>query len=237
MIRVALAEDQALVRAGFRVLFDAEPGVEVVGVASDGREAVELARSQRPHVLLMDIRMPEVDGIEATRQIAADPALDDVRVLILTTFELDEYIVDALRAGASGFLLKDIEPVELVRAVKVVAAGEALLSPSVTRRLIGEFVNRSGTSVTPSPALDVLTDREREVLALVGGGLSNQEIAAELFISVATARTHVSRAMTKLHARDRAQLVVAAYESRLVTPGQPPPRSPGRADTRSRTAE
>jgi DNA-binding NarL/FixJ family response regulator len=221
VIRVALAEDQALVRAGFSVLFDAEPGIEVVGVASDGREAVELARAQRPHVLLMDIRMPEVDGIEATRQIVADPALDDVRVLILTTFELDEYIVDALRAGASGFLLKDIEPVELVRAVKVVAAGDSLLSPSVTRRLIGEFVNRSGTPPTPSPALDVLTDREREVLALVGTGLSNQEIGAELFISVATARTHVSRAMTKLHARDRAQLVVAAYESRLVTPGNP----------------
>jgi DNA-binding NarL/FixJ family response regulator len=220
VIRVALADDSALVRAGFSVLLDAEDGVEVVGVASNGREAIELARAQRPQVMLMDIRMPEVDGIEATRQIAADPALDDVRVLILTTFELDEYIVDALRAGASGFLLKDIEPVELVRAVRVVAAGESLLSPSVTRRLIGEFVNRSGPSVTPSPALDVLTGREREVLALVGGGLSNEEIAAELFISVATARTHVSRAMIKLHARDRAQLVVAAYESKLVTPGQ-----------------
>jgi DNA-binding NarL/FixJ family response regulator len=220
VIRVALADDSALVRAGFSVLLDAEPGVEVVGVATNGREAVELARAQRPHVMLMDIRMPEIDGIEATRHIAGDPALDDVRVLILTTFETDEYIVDALRAGASGFLLKDIEPVELIRAVKVVAAGESLLSPSVTRRLIGEFVNRSGTSVTPSPALDVLTDRERQVLALVGGGLSNQEIAGELFISVATARTHVSRAMTKLHKRDRAQLVVAAYESGLVTPGQ-----------------
>jgi DNA-binding NarL/FixJ family response regulator len=220
VIRVALADDQALVRAGFGVLFDAEAGVEVVGVASDGRGAVELARAQRPDVMIMDIRMPEVDGIEATRQIVADPALDGVRVLILTTFELDEYIVDALRAGASGFLLKDIDPVELVRAVKVVAAGESLLSPSVTRRLIGEFVSRSGTSPNPSPTLDVLTGREREVLALVGGGLSNQEIAAELFISVATARTHVSRAMTKLHARDRAQLVVAAYESRLVTPGE-----------------
>jgi DNA-binding NarL/FixJ family response regulator len=220
VIRVALADDHALVRAGFSVLLDAEPGVEVVGVATNGREAVELARAERPQVVLMDIRMPEVDGIEATRQIAADPALDDVRVLILTTFELDEYIVDALRAGASGFLIKDTEPVDLVRAVKVVAAGESLLSPSVTRRLIGEFVSRSGTSATPSPVLDVLTDREREVLALVGGGLSNEEIAAELFISVATARTHVSRAMTKLHARDRAQLVVVAYESRLVTPGQ-----------------
>ena len=244
MIRVALADDQALVRAGFRVLFDAEVDIEVTGVASNGREAVELARAQRPQVLLMDIRMPDIDGIEATRRIVADPALNDVRVLILTTFELDEYIVDALRAGASGFLLKDIEPAELVRAVKVVAAGESLLSPSVTRRLIGEFVNRSGTAVTPSPGLDVLTDREREVLTLVGGGLSNQEIATELFISIATARTHVSRAMTKLHARDRAQLVVAAYESRLVTPGQAAPttgqplrRSPAGAETHSRTDE
>jgi DNA-binding NarL/FixJ family response regulator len=218
VIRVALADDHALVRTGFSVLLNAEPGIEVAGVAATGREAVELARTQRPDVMLMDIRMPDIDGIEATRQIVADPALDDVRVIILTTFELDEYIVDALRAGASGFLLKDIDPVELVHAIEVVAAGESLLSPSVTRRLIGEFVNRSGTATVPSPALDVLTDREREVLALVGGGLSNQEIAAELFISVATARTHVSRAMTKLHARDRAQLVVAAYESRLVTP-------------------
>ena len=220
MIRVAVADDHALVRAGFSVLLDAEPGVEVVGVATNGREAVELARAQRPQVVLMDIRMPEVDGIEATRQIAADPALDGVRVLILTTFELDEYIVDALRAGASGFLIKDTEPVELVRAVKVVAAGDSLLSPSVTRRLIGEFVDRSDRPVAPSPDLDVLTDREREVLALVGRGLSNEEIAAELIISVATARTHVSRAMTKLHARDRAQLVVVAYESGLVTPGR-----------------
>jgi DNA-binding NarL/FixJ family response regulator len=220
VIRVALADDSALVRAGFGVLLDAEPGVEVVGVATNGREALELARTQRPQVMLMDIRMPEIDGIEATRHIAADPALDDLRVLILTTFETDEYIVDALRAGASGFLLKDIEPTELVRAVKVVGAGDSLLSPSVTRRLIAEFVTRRDTPVTPSPTLDVLTDREREVLALVGGGLSNHEIAAELFISVATARTHVSRAMTKLHARDRAQLVVAAYESGLVTPGQ-----------------
>jgi DNA-binding NarL/FixJ family response regulator len=220
VIRVALADDQALVRAGFRVLLDAEPGVEVVGVATNGREAIELTRAERPHVVLMDIQMPEVDGIAATRQIAADPALNGVRVLILTTFELDEYIVDALRAGASGFLIKDTDPVELIRAVKIVAAGDSLLSPSVTRRLIGEFVNRSGPSVTPSPALDFLTEREREVLALVGRGLSNEEIATQLFISVATARTHVSRAMTKLHARDRAQLVVAAYESGLVTPGQ-----------------
>ena len=223
MIRVALADDQALVRAGFRVLFDAEADIEVVGAVANGRDAVDLARALRPDVLLMDIRMPDIDGIEATRQIVADPTLNGVRVLILTTFELDVYIVDALRAGASGFLLKDIEPVELVRAVRVVAAGEALLSPSVTRRLIGEFVNQPGTSATAGPALDVLTEREREVLVLVGCGLSNQEIAAELFISVATARTHVSRAMTKLHARDRAQLVVIAYESRLVTPGQPAP--------------
>jgi DNA-binding NarL/FixJ family response regulator len=224
VIRVALADDHALVRAGFSVLLDAEPGVEVVGVATNGREAVELARAQRPQVVLMDIRMPEIDGIEATRRIAADPTLDGVRVLILTTFELDEYIVDALRAGASGFLIKDTEPVELVRAVKVVAAGDSLLSPGVTRRLIGEFVQRSDEAPTAGPALDVLTGREREVLALVGRGLSNEEIAAELYISIATARTHVSRAMTKLHARDRAQLVVAAYESRLVTPGEPPHR-------------
>jgi DNA-binding NarL/FixJ family response regulator len=225
VIRVALADDHALVRAGFRVLLDAEPGVEVVGVATDGREAVELARNERPDVVLMDIRMPEVDGIEATRQIAADPRLGGVRVLILTTFELDEYIVDALRAGASGFLIKDTEPVELIRAVRVVAAGDSLLSPSVTRRLIGEFVTRDrpgapSTTGLAADALRVLTDREREVVALVGRGRSNEEIAAELFISVATARTHVSRAMTKLHARDRAQLVVAAYESGLVTPGQ-----------------
>ena len=229
MIRVALADDHALVRVGFRVLLDAEPGIDVVGVATNGREAVDLARAERPDVVLMDIRMPEIDGIEATRQIAADPTLDGVRVLILTTFELDEYIVDALRAGASGFLIKDTEPVELIRAVKVVAAGDSLLSPGVTRRLIGEFVHRSDPSEPPGPALDVLTDREREVLALVGRGLSNQEIATELYISIATARTHVSRAMTKLHARDRAQLVVTAYESRLVTPGRPP-RPPGGPD-------
>ena len=219
MIRVGLADDSTLVRAGFNLLLDAEAGVAVVGVASNGREAVELARTQRPQVMLMDIRMPEIDGIEATRQIATDPALDGVRVLILTTFESDEYIADALRAGASGFLLKDVEPADLVRAVKVVAAGESLLSPSVTRRVIGEFVKASSTPAVVSPALDVLTGREREVLALVGGGLSNDEIAAELFISVATARTHVSRTMTKLHARDRAQLVVIAYESGLVVPG------------------
>ncbi|MGV3758915.1 MAG: response regulator [Actinomycetota bacterium] len=223
MIRVALADDSALVRAGFSTLLDAEAGVAVVGVATDGREAVELARAQRPDVLLMDIRMPELDGIEATRAIAEDPDLAAVRVLILTTFESDEYIVEALRAGASGFLLKDIEPTDLVRAVKVVAAGDSLLSPSVTRRLIGEFVNRSAspTGMTPSPALDVLTGREKEVLALVAAGMSNDEIGRELYISVATARTHVSRAMTKLHARDRAQLVVIAYESGLVIPGAP----------------
>jgi len=219
VIRVVVADDQALVRAGFRVLLDAEPGVEVVGEATNGHEAIELTRAQRPDVVLMDIQMPGPSGIDATRRIAADPALDRVRVLVLTTFELDEYIVDALRAGASGFLIKDTEPVELIRAIEVVAAGDSLLSPSVTRRLIGEFVKRSGPTVRPSPALDFLTDREREVLALVGRGLANDEIAAQLFISVATARTHVSRAMTKLHARDRAQLVVAAYESGLVTPG------------------
>ncbi|MGH9139250.1 MAG: response regulator transcription factor [Acidimicrobiales bacterium] len=221
MIQVALADDQALVRAGFRVLLDAEPGVEVVGEAANGIEAVEIVRSTRPDVVLMDIRMPGMDGIEATRRIVADTDLAGVRILILTTFELDEYIVDALRAGASGFLVKDTEPVELLRAIRVVAEGESLLSPSVTRRLIGEFVSRVDRQAAASaraPELDVLTDREREVLALVGNGLSNEEIAAKLFISTATARTHVSRTMMKLRARDRAQLVVAAYESGVVTP-------------------
>jgi DNA-binding NarL/FixJ family response regulator len=222
VIRVALADDQALVRAGFKALLDAEDGIEVVGEAVDGAGAIDLARAARPDVVLMDIRMPGVDGIEATRQIAADPDLQPVRVLILTTFELDEYIVDALRAGASGFLVKDTDPVELIRAVRVVADGEALLSPGVTRRLIGEFVSAPRSRPSPRSDLDVLTDREREVLTLVGHGLSNDEIAHALFISTATARTHVSRAMTKLHTRDRAQLVVAAYESGLVTPGQSP---------------
>jgi DNA-binding NarL/FixJ family response regulator len=217
-VRVVLADDQALVRAGFRVLLDTEDGFEVVGEAADGAEAVALARSVRPDVVVMDIRMPGMDGLAATRMITADAALADVRVLVLTTFDVDEYVFEALRSGASGFLLKDTEPVELLRALHVVAEGEALLAPTVTRRLISEFVARPEHRRPAPDALDELTDREREVLALVAGGMSNDEIAAHLVISPATARTHVSRIITKLHARDRAQLVVLAYESGLVTP-------------------
>lgn len=218
MIRVLLADDQALVRAGFRSLLDAEDDIEVVGEASDGKEAVELASSHVPDVVLMDIRMPGVDGLDATRQIADDARLASVRVVILTTFDLDEYVFEALRAGASGFLVKSTEPVELIRGVRVVADGDALLSPSVTRRLVGEFAARSKA---PERArdLDVLTDREREVMALVAEGLTNDEISERLIMSPATAKTHVSRAMIKLGARDRAQLVVFAYESGLVRPG------------------
>ncbi len=219
MIRLLLADDQHLVRAGFRTLLDSEDDLEVVGEADDGEEAVDLARRLQPDVVLMDIRMPRLDGIEATRRIAAD-RLADVKVVILTTFELDEYVFEALRGGASGFLVKDIEPVELLHAVRVVAAGDALLSPRVTRRLIAEFTARTPHRHAP-PSLEVLTDREREVMALVGAGLSNDEIAEQLTISPATAKTHVSRAMVKLHARDRAQLVVYAYESGLVSPAPP----------------
>jgi DNA-binding NarL/FixJ family response regulator len=218
MIRVALADDQALVRGGFRSLLETEDGIEVVGEAGDGAAAVELARKTVPDVVLMDIRMPGMDGLAATRQITADDALAGVRILILTTFELDEYVFEALRAGASGFLVKHTEPAELVRAVRVVAAGEALLSPSVTRRLIAEFATRPARSEATPPQMTVLTEREREVVALVAEGLNNDEIAARLVVSPATARTHVSRAMIKLHARDRAQLVVFAYQSGLVTP-------------------
>ena len=216
MIRVVIADDQQLVRAGFRVLLDAEDDVEVVGEAGDGAAALELVRSERPDVVLMDIRMPGVDGLEATRAISDDQELQGVKVLILTTFELDEYVFDALRAGAAGFLVKHTEPAELVRAVHVVAAGESLLSPSVTRRLIAEFTSRPSRGETSPSALAGLTDREREVVALVAQGLSNDEIAAEWVVSAATVRTHVSRAMMKLHARDRAQLVVMAYQSGLV---------------------
>ena len=216
MIRVVIADDQQLVRAGFRVLLDAEDDVEVVGEAGDGAAALELVRQERPDVVLMDIRMPGVDGLEATRAISEDPDLPDVKVLILTTFELDEYVFDALRAGAAGFLVKHTEPAELVRAVHVVAAGESLLSPGVTRRLIAEFTSRPSRGDTSPSALAGLTDREREVVALVAQGLSNDEIAAEWVVSAATVRTHVSRAMMKLHARDRAQLVVMAYQSGLV---------------------
>ncbi|WP_433058166.1 response regulator transcription factor [Dactylosporangium sp. CS-033363] len=218
MIKVLLADDQALVRAGFRALLDAQSDIEVVGEAVDGADAVRQTASTRPDVVLMDIRMPVLDGLEATRQIAADAELSDVRIVILTTFDLDEYVFEALRVGASGFLVKDTEPVDLLRGVRAVAAGDALLSPGVTRRLIEEFASRSRAPLAPM-SLDTLTDREREVMALVGAGLSNEDIAAKLFVSPATAKTHVSRAMIKLGARDRAQLVVFAYEAGLVRPG------------------
>src|SRR5690606_30914266 len=213
MIKLLLADDQALVRAGFRALLDAQPDMTVVAEASDGAEAVRLAREHRPDVVLMDIRMPGMDGLTATRQMPEGP-----RIVILTTFELDEYVFEALRGGASGFLVKDTEPAELIQAVRVVADGEALLSPSVTRRLIAEYASRAKEPLA-AESLAHLTEREREVLTLVGTGMTNDEIAAKLFMSPATAKTHVSRAMTKLHARDRAQLVVIAYESGLVKPG------------------
>ena len=219
MIRVLLVDDQALVRAGFRALIDSEEDLEVVGEASDGEEALERIGALRPDVVLMDIRMPRLDGIEATRRLAADARLGDVRLIILTTFETDAYVFEALRAGASGFLVKDTQPAELLRAVRVVAGGEALLSPGVTRRLIAEFA-AAAPSPRPSPRLESLTEREREVMALVAAGLSNDEIAERLIVSPATAKTHVSRVMGKLEARDRAQVVVAAYESGLVRPGQ-----------------
>ena len=220
MIRVAVADDQALVRSGFAVLLRSADGIDVVGEAADGREAVELARRARPDVMLMDIRMPEMDGLEATRRITSDDATASTRVLILTTFDLDEYVFEALRAGASGFLLKDTLPDDLLAAVRVVAEGEALLAPKVTRRLIEKFVQQPvATPAVPHPGLDTLTDREREVLAAVARGLSNAEIGRELFMSHATAKTHVSRLLAKLDARDRAQLVVLAYEAGVVVPG------------------
>ena len=219
VIRVLLADDQGLVRAGFRALLDAQEDIEVVGEAGDGEEAVRLAIELKPDVVLMDIRMQGVDGLAATKRIAADDGLDDVRVVILTTFGLDEYVFEAVRSGASGFLVKDTEPAELIQAVRVVANGEALLSPNITKRLIEEFAART-REVRPSRDLQQLTDREREVMALVATGLSNDEIAQRLFVSPATAKTHVSRAMVKLGARDRAQLVVFAYESGLVAPGR-----------------
>lgn len=219
MIRVLVADDQKLVRAGFGALLAAEEDLTVVGEAADGESAVEMATRERPDVVLMDIRMPGLDGIEATRRIAADPRLENVRVVILTTFETDEYVFDALRAGASGFLVKDTDPEELLRAVRVVARGDALLAPSVTRRLIADVIAR-GPAPRPTPELEELTPREREILILVGGGLSNDEIADRLGISPATAKTHVSRILGKLAARDRAQLVVIAYESGLVIPSR-----------------
>jgi DNA-binding NarL/FixJ family response regulator len=218
MIRAALADDQALVRSGFAALLDAEDGITVVGEAADGSQAVRLAAREKPDVLLMDIRMPVLDGIGATREIAADPALAAVHVIILTTFELDEYIFDALRAGAAGFLVKDTDAAELIRAVRTVAAGEALLSPGVTRRLIAEFAART-RHARPVRGMDDLTGREREVLGLIAQGLSNEEIAGQIYVSQSTVKTHAARAMMKLGARDRAQLVVFAYETGLARPG------------------
>lgn len=220
MTRVALVDDQSLLRAGVRALLDAEDDLEVVGEAGDGEAAIELARAERPDVMLMDIRMPGVDGLEATRRIVADPELAAVKVLVLTTFEVDEYVFEALRAGAAGFLLKDAEPEDIVRAVRVVAEGESLLAPSVTRRVVATFARGAAPTGPAASNLEELTEREAEIVALVGTGLSNGEIAERLVISPATARTHVSRAMLKLGARDRAQLVVFAYEAGLVTPGR-----------------
>jgi DNA-binding NarL/FixJ family response regulator len=218
MIRVLLADDQQLVRAGFKVLLDSAADIEVVGEAANGEDAIAQAQQTRPDVVLMDIRMPVLDGLGATRRIVGDRDLAGVRVLILTTFEVDEYVFEALRSGASGFVVKDMEPAELLQAVRVVARGDALLSPGVTRRLIAEFATRPGQPRPAAANLDVLTEREREVMSLVAAGHSNDEIAAELYVSPATAKTHVSRAMSKLGARDRAQLVVLAYEAGLVTP-------------------
>jgi DNA-binding NarL/FixJ family response regulator len=222
VIRVGVVDDQALVRAGLRAMIDQADDLVHVGEAGDGRAAVDLARLRRPDVMLMDVRMPVMDGIEATRRITSDRATTSVRVVVLTTFDLDDFVYGALRAGASGFLLKDAPPEQVFEAVRVVAAGEALLDPSVTRRLIAEFAHRP-QAVQPRemPALRALTDREREVLELVGRGLSNLEIAQRLVVSPATAKTHVTRILSKLQARDRAQLVVLAYESGLVRPGAP----------------
>ncbi|MGI5348170.1 response regulator [Streptomyces sp. CA-250714] len=218
MIEVLLADDQRLVRAGFRSILEDEDDITVVGEVGDGDDAVAACRELRPDVVLMDIRMPGVDGLEASRGIAADPRLAEVRVVILTTFDLDDYIYGALRAGATGFLVKDTEPEELVHAVRVAARGDALISPSVTRRLIAEFAGRV-KAPEPSPRLNALTEREREVMTLVAAGLTNDEIAARLVLSPATAKTHVSRIMSKLDVRDRSQLVVLAYESGMVSPG------------------
>jgi len=218
VIRVVVADDQALIRAGFSSLIDSEPDLVVVGEAATGAEVVRVVGRERPDIVLMDIRMPDGDGIEATERIVADPRLAATRIVVVTTFELDEYVVQAIRAGASGFLLKDTEPVELLRAVRVVASGEALLGPGPTRRLI----ERVATGLREAPddaALHPLTEREREVLGLVGRGLTNDEIAGELYLSPLTAKTHVSRIMAKLNARDRVQLVVVAYETGLVRPG------------------
>jgi len=220
VITVELADDQALVRAGFRALLNGEPGIQVVAEAADGEEAVVLARRHRPDLVLMDVRMPHTDGLLATARLTGDPALASTRVIVLTTFELDEYVFGALRAGAAGFLLKDMEPADLIDAVRVVAAGESLLTPRHTRRLIEAFVAQAGGPTLDTGALEGLTPREREILALVGQGLSNAEIAERLVLSPLTAKTHVARLFGKLGARDRAQLVVTAYETGLVRPGR-----------------
>ena len=219
-IRVLLADDQELVRAGFRALLDAEDGIEVAGEAADGEEALALARAEAPEVVLMDVRMPRMDGLEATAQITSDPGLGGTRVVVLTTFELDEYVFGALRTGASGFLLKDLPPADLLSAIRVVAEGDALLAPRVTRRLIESFAAAPALTSADNTRLERLTAREREVLGLVGQGLSNQEIAERLVVSPLTSKTHVSRLFLKLGVRDRAQLVVVAYETGLVVPGE-----------------
>ncbi|MER7556702.1 response regulator transcription factor [Nocardioides sp. NPDC126508] len=220
MIRVLLVDDQPLIRSGFRALLDIEDDIEVVAEAADGVEAVALAREHLPDVALVDIQMPVADGLEATRRIAADPALSDVHVVILTNYGMDEYVLEALRAGAAGFLVKDIQPEDFVHAVRVAARGDALLAPSVTRALIDHYVSQPSPAETP-PGLAELTNREREAVALVARGMTNDEVAETMVISVLTAKTHINRAMTKLHARDRAQLVVVAYESGLVAPRAP----------------
>ncbi|WP_022884181.1 response regulator transcription factor [Glaciibacter superstes] len=224
MIKIVIADDQQLIRAGFAALFGSEPDIEVAAQAATGREAVDAVARHRPDVVLMDIRMPDGDGLWATEQIVADPGLSGTHIVIVTTFELDEYVARAIRAGASGFLVKDTEPAELIRAVRVVAAGDGLLSPGVTRRLLERMASglmASGMADDArKPSLDALTDREREVLGLVGRGLTNAEIGARLFLSPLTAKTHVSRIMSKLSARDRVQLVIVAYEAGLVKAGQ-----------------
>jgi DNA-binding NarL/FixJ family response regulator len=218
MIRVLVADDQALVRGSFRLLVETDPRLQVIGEAATGAEAVEIAARDKPDVVLMDIRMPVMDGIQATRQITESDQTAGVRVLILTTFDMDDYVYAALRAGASGFLLKDTPPGDLLTAIQVIAAGDALLAPAITRRLIAEFARRPQPSQQPTATLDGVTDREREVLTLIGRGLSNDEIAQALHITMATTKTHVSRLLAKLGARDRAQLVIAAYETGLIQP-------------------
>ena len=220
IVRVGVVDDQPLIRTGLRSMIDHAADVELVGEAADGEGAVELARRERPDVVLMDIRMPVLDGIEATRRICSDAELSGVRVVVLTTFDVDDYVHAAIRAGASGFLLKDAPPEDVLDAIRVVARGDALLAPRVTRRIIAELAARPDPDRAAPPQLDVLTEREREVLSLVGRGLSNAEIGARLYVSPATAKTHVSHVMTKLYARDRAQLVVIAYESGLIHPGE-----------------